>query len=94
MEACDNFQNFVLYHSVSGGCGSGLASLIMERISVDYGRKYKMSLTNVPSPSMEQSPLESYNAILSIHSLLEHTDNCFFVDNEAMFNISQQLLKV
>ncbi len=31
----------MIYHSSSGGTGSGLGSLLLERLSVDYGKKIK-----------------------------------------------------
>jgi len=32
---------FLVFHSFGGGTGSGFTSLLMERLSVDYGKKAK-----------------------------------------------------
>merc|ERR1712098_210569 len=41
-DACTGLQGFLLFHSFGGGTGSGFASLLMERLSVDYGKKSKL----------------------------------------------------
>jgi len=38
-EACDSLQGFMIFNSVGGGTGSGLGSLVMERLSLDHGKK-------------------------------------------------------
>jgi tubulin alpha len=40
----------MVFHSVGGGTGSGLGSLLLERLSVDYGKKSKLGYTIYPSP--------------------------------------------
>ena len=35
-------QGFLVYHATGGGTGSGMGALILERLSVDYGRKCKL----------------------------------------------------
>eukprot|EP01084_Bolivina_argentea_P193869 332586_1 len=39
---CHNFQGFIINHSVSGGTGSGLGSLILKTISDQYRKKTKV----------------------------------------------------
>ena len=36
---CSGLQGFLVFHSFGGGTGSGFTSLLMERLSVDYGKK-------------------------------------------------------
>merc|ERR1711884_667535 len=36
---CTGLQGFLVFQAVGGGCGSGLGSLLLERLSVDYGKK-------------------------------------------------------
>jgi tubulin alpha len=36
---CTGLQGFLCFNAVGGGTGSGLGSLLLERLSVDYGRK-------------------------------------------------------
>merc|ERR1711981_387209 len=37
--------------------------------------------------------VEPYNAVLSTHQLLENADETFVIDNEALYNISHNVLK-
>ncbi|VAH94821.1 unnamed protein product [Triticum turgidum subsp. durum] len=38
---CTGLQGFLVFNAVGGGTGSGLGSLLLERLSVDYGKKSK-----------------------------------------------------
>ena len=38
--------------------------------------------------------MEPYNCVLSTHSLLEHTDVSFMVDNEALYDICRRNLDI
>ena len=71
---CTGLQGFLVFNAVGGGTGSGLGSLLLERLSVDYGKKSKLAFTIYPSPQVSTAVVEPYNAVLSTHSLLEHTD--------------------
>ena len=45
-------KGFLCYHATGGGTGSGLGSLLLERLSVDYGRKSKLSFAVSPAPQV------------------------------------------
>ena len=45
-------QGFLVFHSFGGGTGSGFASLLMERLSVDYGKKSKLGFSIYPAPQV------------------------------------------
>lgn len=81
-EQCDGLQGFFLFHSVGGGTGSGFGSLLLERLSNDFPKKSKLDFCVFPSPQVSTSVVEPYNAVLATHSLLEHTDVAFMLDNE------------
>ena len=91
---CTGLQGFLLFNAVGGGTGSGLGALLLERLSVDYGRKSKLSFTLYPSPQVSTAVVEPYNCVLSTHSLLEHTDVSFMVDNEALYDICRRNLDI
>ena len=46
------FQGFLIFHSFGGGTGSGFTSLLMERLSVDYGKKSKLEFSIYPAPQV------------------------------------------
>jgi tubulin alpha len=84
-DQCSGLQGFLIFHAVGGGTGSGFGSLLLERLSVDYGKKKsKLDFCIYPSPQVSTSVVEPYNSVLSTHSLLEHTDVAFILDNEAI----------
>ena len=91
---CTGLQGFLVFHAVGGGTGSGLGSLLLERLSVDYGKKSKLGFTVYPSPQVSTAVVEPYNSILSTHSLLEHTDVCVMLDNEAIYDICRRNLDI
>jgi len=51
-DQCTGLQGFLIFHSFGGGTGSGFASLLMERLSVDYGKKSKLEFAIYPSPQV------------------------------------------
>ena len=49
---CTGLQGFMMFNAIGGGAGSGLASLLLERLSVEYGKKTKMDFAIFPSPKL------------------------------------------
>lgn len=49
---CTGLQGFLIFHATGGGTGSGLGALLLERLSVDYGRKSKLSFAVTPAPQV------------------------------------------
>jgi tubulin alpha len=94
VDQCSGLQGFLVFHSFGGGTGSGFTSLLMERLSVDYGKKSKLEFAIYPAPQMSTAVVEPYNAILTTHTTLEHTDCAFMVDNEAIYDISRKNLDI
>ena len=42
-------RDFLVFHAFGGGTGSGFASLLLERLSVDYGKKSKLGFSIYPA---------------------------------------------
>ena len=59
----------------------------MERLSIEYGKKSKLSFSIYPAPQVSTAIVEPYNAILHTHTALEHCDVSFLVDNEAIYDL-------
>lgn len=51
-DQCSGLQGFLIFHSFGGGTGSGFTSLLMERLSVDYGKKSKLEFSVYPAPQV------------------------------------------
>ncbi|GFH55775.1 tubulin alpha chain [Chaetoceros tenuissimus] len=91
---CSALQGFLVFHSTGGGTGSGLGSLLLERLAVDFSRKTKMTFTVTPSPQVSTAVVEPYNAVLATTSLLEYSDLTFNLDNEALYNVCRTSLDI
>jgi len=91
-ENCTSLQGFLFFNSVGGGTGSGLGSLLLEKLSVDYDKKPNLGFTVYPSPHLSTAVVEPYNSVLSTHSLLKHTDVSVMLDNEAIYDICRRSL--
>ncbi|XP_055011425.1 tubulin alpha chain-like isoform X2 [Boleophthalmus pectinirostris] len=93
-DQCTGLQGFLIFHSFGGGTGSGFTSLLMERLSVDYGKKSKLEFAVYPAPQVSTAVVEPYNSILTTHATLEHSDCTFMVDNEAIYDICRRNLDI
>lgn len=93
-EECNGLQGFMIYHSFGGGTGSGFTALLMERLSVEFGKKTKLEFSIYPAPRISTAVVEPYNSILTTHTTLEHSDCSFMVDNEAIYEICNRNLSI
>lgn len=93
-ENCDGFQGFLIYNSFGGGTGSGFTSLITERLQSEYGKKCRLQFVVYPAPRIASAVVEPYNAVLTTHSTLDHSDCTFMMDNEAIYDICTKKLNV
>ncbi|KAF8382592.1 hypothetical protein PRIPAC_71734 [Pristionchus pacificus] len=91
---CSGLQGFLVFHSFGGGTGSGFTSLLMEKLSLEYGKKSKLEFSVYPAPQVSTAVVEPYNAILATHTTIDHSDCAFMVDNEAIYDICRRNLDV
>jgi len=94
METCDCLQGFQICHSLGGGTGSGLGTLLLAKIREEYSERLISTFSILPSPKVTDTVVEPYNATLSIHQLIENADSVFCLDNEALFDICKRTLKL
>eukprot|EP01084_Bolivina_argentea_P034756 64375_1 len=92
-EGCNCPQGFQLTQSLGGGTGSGLGTLLLLKVRDNYPDRITATFSVYPSPKVSDVVVEPYNATLSIHQLLENSDETFVIDNEALFAISHNVLK-
>lgn len=93
-ETCDCLQGFQLAHSLGGGSGSGMGTLLVSKIREEYPDRIINTFSVFPSPKVSDTVVEPYNAVLSIHQLVENTDGTFCIDNEALYDICFRTLKL
>merc|ERR1712165_413924 len=93
IEQCDAPQGFQIFHSLGGGTGSGMGTLLLLKIRDGYPDRITTTYSVYPSPKVSDTVVEPYNAVLSSHQLLENSDETFVIDNEALYNINHNILK-
>ncbi|KAF0987866.1 hypothetical protein HZS_5184 [Henneguya salminicola] len=93
-EECESLQGFQVAHSCGGGTGSGLGSRIISSLSEDYSDKIVSTFTVFPSPKVSDVVVEPYNATLSLKHLIDSATNTFCLDNEALYSICVNTLKI
>merc|ERR1712212_707796 len=64
-ENCDMLQGFQLAHSLGGGTGSGMGTLLVSKIREEYPDRIMNTFSVVPSPKVSDTVVEPYNATLS-----------------------------
>merc|ERR1712226_1560263 len=93
IEQCDSSQGFQIFHSLGGGTGSGMGTLLLLKVRDGFLDRIPTTYSVFPSPKVSDTVVEPYNAVLSSHQLLENSDETFVVDNEALYNIPHNVLK-
>jgi len=93
-EHCDCLQGFQISHSLGGGTGSGMGTLLLSKIREEYPDRMMCTFSVVPSPKVSDTVVEPYNATLSVHQLVENADEVMCIDNEALYDICLKTLKL
>merc|ERR1711988_1789313 len=92
-EGCDCLQGFQLVHSLGGGTGSGMGTLLISKVREEYPDRVMETFSIIPSPKVSDTVVEPYNAVLSFHQLVENADEVMVLDNEALYDICFRTLK-
>ena len=71
-----------------------MGTLLISKIREEYPDRIMSSFSVVPSPKVSDTVVEPYNATLSVHQLVENTDETFCIDNEALYDICYRTLKL
>jgi tubulin beta len=92
-ENCDQLQGFQVCQSIGGGTGSGMGTLLVSKVREEYPDRIMSTYSIFPSPKVSDVVVEPYNALLSIHQLIENADEVSVIDNEALYDICFTTLK-
>ncbi|KAF5866944.1 Tubulin beta chain (Beta tubulin) [Aspergillus alliaceus] len=93
-EGCDSLQGFQFTHSLGGGTGAGMGTLLISKVREEFPDRMMATFSVLPSPKVSDTVVEPYNATLSVHQLVEHADETFCIDNEALYDICTRTLKL
>ncbi|KAG8691480.1 Tubulin beta-2 chain [Ceratobasidium sp. 423] len=91
VEQCEALQGFQLIHSLGGGSGSGLGSLLLAKLREEAPDRMLATFSVFPSPKVSDTVVEPYNTVLSLHQLVDNTDMTICVDNEALYDVTHRL---
>ncbi|XP_041932081.1 tubulin beta chain-like isoform X8 [Alosa sapidissima] len=91
-EACDWLQGFQLLHSLGGGTGSGLGSLLLAKVREEFPDRMMSTFSVLPSPKVSDTVVEPYNATLSVHQLLDHMASTFVGNSTAIQEIFKRIV--
>ena len=73
---------------------AGMGTLLISKIREEYPDRIMNTYSVVPSPKVSDTVVEPYNATLSVHQLVENTDESYCIDNEALYDICFRTLKL
>lgn len=95
IEKCDNLQGIVMFSAVGGGTGGGLGTVLISKIHDQWGdKKAKVAYTIFPSEKASAACVEPYNSVFSTNALVEYCDSVTMLDNEAIYGLCRQKLKI
>ena len=92
-ENSEHLQGFQICHSIGGGTGSGLSSLLLSELKDNYPQTTTQTFTVFPSYKVSDVIVEPYNAVLSTNHLMSKCDQTFVIDNVALYGIAHNVLK-
>lgn len=94
VERCDQTHTVLLFHSLSGGCGSGLTAELLGELATELGRKTALVTCSLLPSVAGGSPLEPYNATLCWERLQENTELTLMLDNDALYSVCENALQL
>jgi tubulin beta len=89
-ESCDCLQGFQFVHSVCGGTGSGLGSLLLDTIREQYPARIMSTYTLWPSPQRPDIVVAPYNCTLAFDHLINTGTHVFCFDNQKLHEMSMK----
>ncbi|KAG6907049.1 Tubulin beta-2 chain [Tephrocybe rancida] len=87
-ESCEALQGFQIIHSLGGG------TVKTHLEFKEFPDRMLATFSIIPSPKVSETIVEPYNAMLSLHQLVDNGDLTICIDNEALYDISTSTLKI
>jgi tubulin gamma len=94
-EASDSLSGFVLCHSIAGGTGSGMGSLLLEVLDEHFSKNIVQTYSVFPNQSQKSDVVvQPYNSILTLRRLIHQSDCVIVLDNTALDRIAVDRLEL
>ncbi len=84
----DNLSSLSMTHSIAGGTGSGLGSLLLEKIHDEFPKTPVHAFSVFPHRTASDTILQPYNSLLALSHLTQYTDGVTVFDNEAISELN------
>ena len=94
IEKCANFESVLIFHSISGGSGSGLFWNIVETLTYKLPKLITISFTIMPSNDYSSDIIEPYNFIFSTYWFVQFWTLNIWYDNQTLYKIWESQLKI
>jgi tubulin gamma len=94
VEVADALEGFIFCHSIAGGTGSGLGSLLLERLTDEYPKATTMTYSVFPDMKIPDVNVQPYNSVLTLRRLTEKADAVVILDNSALYQIAETKLNL
>ena len=72
-ESCDCLQGFQMTHSLGGGTGSGMGTLLISKIREEYPDRIMNTYSVVPSPKVSTHKKTRNISVLELYYRYRHT---------------------
>ncbi|CCH61254.1 hypothetical protein TBLA_0E02010 [Henningerozyma blattae CBS 6284] len=90
VEDTNNLEGFQIIHSIAGGTGSGIGSLLLEKLQERYPSKLIITYSVFPAKTAEVV-VQPYNSILTLRRLAEYSNAAIVFDNDSLSHITNQV---
>nr|WAQ15577.1 tubulin zeta [Halisarca dujardinii] len=90
LERSEHFTGTVVFHSLAGGTGSGLGSRLVEELRSEHPKSFLLSVAVAPH-SLGESPLQHYNALLTLSHLQQFADGVVLFQNDSVLEDTSNL---
>lgn len=96
VERCDCIQGFQLAHSLGGGTGSGMGSLMISKLREEYPDRIMSTFTMFPTSKSKKPGIvvEPYNVALSVPELIESANITFCFDGDQLSDMCFRTFKI
>jgi tubulin gamma len=94
VEVADALEGFICCHSIAGGTGSGLGSLLLERLSDGYSTATTVTFSVFPDIKIPDVQVQPCNSVLTMGRLAEKADAVVILDGSALSQIAETKLNL
>lgn len=94
-EGSDSLEGFVVCHSIAGGTGSGMGSLMLEQLNDRFPKKLIQTYSVFPNQDeVSDVVVQPYNSLLTLKRLALNADCVVVLDNMALNRIAVERLHI